>query len=199
MSAVTAPTANDRLLAAIRSLIRAEFPTFDYLGVYEYSIQGVNPSDNSIDCSPTDTTIPLPTVSALPLKTSLVGESVEATVGTLCLVEFVNADPSRPVVVSIGATIFNGTIDASQQVNVAPSASSLGLGNASSPIARTSDACVIYFDVSTPLTLTGTVTTPPAVPFGALVGTLTVGPPTPPGVPFPCPGIIGSGSTKVFG
>lgn len=197
MSEPVQPSPLDRLLTALRNLIRAELPQYTYCGLYEYTIQAVNPSSGAVDLAPTDTTIPLPLLSAIPLKTSLLGESVIATTGSLALVEFVNSDPTRPVVVSIGATIFMGTIDASQTVNVGPSGS-VNLGIAASPLSRINDTATIYFDVSVPLVLAGVVTTPPAVPFGAFAGTITIGPPTPPGVPFPCPAIIGSGSTKVF-
>ena len=195
MSEPTQPTALDRLLTAIRNLIRAELPQYTYVGLYEYTIQAVNSATGAVDLAPTDTTIPLPLLSNIPLKASLLGEIVQATRGTLALVEFINADPTRPEVISIGATIFEGTIDASQTVNIGPSGK-VNLGFAQSPIARVNDTCVIYFDAATPLVLTGAVTTPPAVPFGALVGTITIGPM--PGVPFPCTGIIGSGSSKSF-
>jgi hypothetical protein len=189
------PSNLDRLLTAVRNLIRAELPSYTYCGLYEYTIQAVNSGTGAVDLSPTDTTIPLPLLSAIPLKPSLLGEMVQATVGSLALVEFVNSDPTRPEVVSIGATIFEGTIDATQTLNIGPSGK-VNLGAAQSPVSRINDTCVIYFDASVPLVLTGVLTTPPATPFGTFAGTMVIGPS--PGVPSPCTGIIGSGSTKVF-
>jgi hypothetical protein len=208
MSKPIDPTPADRLLSSVRAIIRSVFPNYDFIGLYEYAIQGVSAS-GIIDATPTDTTIPLPPLSGLTLRPSLVGENVVATVGTLCLVEFINADPSRPQVVSIGETIFEGTIDAIDTVNVGPSASSVELGVAASPVSRQGDAAVIYFDVATPLLITGTVYNAPSPsnPTGAtttpgmFVGTLTLEspPPAAPGTPVPCPGIVTSSSTKVFG
>ena len=201
MSAPVTPTASDRLLAFVRALIRAEIPQYDYLGLYEYAIQGVDPSSGVINGSPTDTTLSLPPISGLTLRPSLVGENVIATVGSLCLVEFINADPTRPQIVSIGETIFNGTIDATDTVNVGPSASSVDLGIAASAVSRINDAAVIYFDVATPLAITGAVTNilPIATTTpGTFTGTITLASMGAPGTPVPCPGIVGSGSTKTF-
>ena len=197
MTAPVQPTPLDRLLTSVRNLIRSEFPAYTYLGVWEYTIQGVNSSTGAIDADPVDTTIPLPVLAGIPLKSPILAEqAVQATRGSLCLIEFINADPTRPNVVSIGATIFEGTIDAAQTVNLGPSAGQVQLGFATSPIARMSDTCVVYFSVTAPFACVGVVTTPPSVPFGSFTGTYIPG--TAPGVPSPMPGIIGTGSSKVF-
>ena len=98
MSAPIQPTEADRLLTAIRSIIRAELPQYTYLGLYEYAVQATD--GTTIDCDPTDTTIPLPSLARVPLRSSIQGERAKPTVGSRCLIAFVNADPTRPICVS---------------------------------------------------------------------------------------------------
>lgn len=194
MSEPVQPTALDRLLTAIRALIRAEFPQYTYAGLYSYTIQSINSGTGAIDCMPVDTTVPLPGLSNISLSPSLLGDLCLATAGSVCLVEFVNADPSRPVVVSIGATNFTGTVDASQSMAVGPSASTVNLGAAAMPIARVGDTVSVYFPMGTSITIVGTVLTPP----GAVMATLQFVTDPITNTPLPCAGIIGSGSTNAF-
>jgi hypothetical protein len=99
MSQAVAPTISDRLLAAFRALVRAELPQLTYMGIYAYSIRS---SDSStISCDPVDSTIPLPSLAGVPLLPSVLGEGVTPPSEGACLVAFVNADPSRPVCISI--------------------------------------------------------------------------------------------------
>ena len=194
MSEPVNPSPLDRLMSAIRALIRAEYPQYTYAGLYSYTIQNANSSTGAIDAQPVDTTIPLPGLSNVPLRPSLLGELAMATMGTTCLVEFVNADPTQPNVVSIGATNFTGTIDASTEVDVGPSASTVNLGAAQQPIARSTDTCAIYFPPGTTLTIAG-VTIPPGGVVAASVQLVT-DPITM--TPLSCVGLIGDCSTNVF-
>jgi hypothetical protein len=178
--------ATDRLLVAIRALVAAEFPTLTYAGIYEYTVQSATAT--SIDAAPADTSIGLPAISGARLKSGVLAEGCVAVVGATCLVEFVNADPTRPVVVSVGS-IVDGTIDATADLEFGPSAAIVALGAAESPVARVGDACVLYFDGST-LVLTGTITTPPSTPYGTFIGTLAI--------VGPCPGIVNVGSGRSF-
>lgn len=102
MSQPVAPTVSDRLLAAFRALIRAELPQLSFYGMYEYSIQAATSS--TVDCSPTDTTISLPSLTKVPTRFGFLSVSLSAVdVGKKCLIMFINADPSRPVCVSVDA------------------------------------------------------------------------------------------------
>ena len=193
MSQPVQPTALDRLLTSIRNLIRGEFPQYTFAGLWEYSIQAVN-STGTLDLQPTDTTISLPDLSNVGFSPSLLAESSMATMGSTCLVEFVNGDPTRPRVISIGATVFMGTIDASQTINVGPSASSVNLGAAQMPTARTTDTVSVYFPPGTTLTIVG-VTIPPGGVVSASVQFIT-DPIS--NTPLACVGLIGPGSTAVF-
>lgn len=99
MSEPTPPTIQDRLLTAFRALVRAEFPQYTYLGIYEYAIRATDGS--TVDCDPVDTTIPLPSLAKVPLRSSILGETVTPQAkGERCLVMFVNGDPTRAICVS---------------------------------------------------------------------------------------------------
>jgi hypothetical protein len=195
MSEPIFPSPLDRLMSAIRALIREEYPQYTYTGLYGYTIQSINSSTGTIDAQPTDTTIPLPGLSNIPLSPSLIGDMCLATSGSTCLVEFVNADPTRPVVVSIGATIFTGTIDASQAMTIGPSASTVNLGAAAMPISRISDTANVYFPMGTTITIVG-VALPPTP--GAVSASLQFITDPISNTPLACAGIIGSGSTVGF-
>lgn len=102
---LTTPSAFDRLLATLRQIIRNEVPQLTYAGKWDYTITGVNASDNTLNLDPgIDTTIPLGSLQHVPVRSSTSGETLiipPTAVGNHCLVEFVNMDPSRPVVTSI--------------------------------------------------------------------------------------------------
>lgn len=107
----------NRLIAAIRRIIRSEFPNYTYIGIYEYSIQSA--SEMKVDAVPTDTTLSLPTINNLPLKSSILGEEVTPTPGKLCHVMFLNGSPSRPIVVSCESNNAIVKINATAQVKIA--------------------------------------------------------------------------------
>lgn len=119
------PTVSDRLLTAVRSIIRAQFPQFDYAGTFEYSVQAATSS--SVDCSPTDTTLPLPSLVGIPMRSGLLGESVTLTVGNRCLVQFVNRDPSRPIIVGGDPIPVTSTVDATETLDLGPSSTAVNI------------------------------------------------------------------------
>lgn len=97
------PTTQDRLLESFRAIVRAEDPNRTYRGVFEYAVQATD--GNTIDASPTDTTIPLPALAKVPIR----GQSITPTVGARAIVGFINADPTRPYVLSIDPPHVNET------------------------------------------------------------------------------------------
>jgi hypothetical protein len=66
-------------------------------GVYEYAIQSA--VSGRVVCAPTSDTLGLPGMIDVPMWPGLLGESVQPTPGSKCLVAFVNGDPGRPAVV----------------------------------------------------------------------------------------------------
>jgi hypothetical protein len=117
MTAVASPTLADRLLTAIRAMIRAELPTLTFLGTYEYTITAVN-GDGTLDCTPTDPTIPLPAGNGWPMRSCVCGSTATPTVGNRCLVTFANGDPSRPIVVGNDPIVQVAVVDASEEVDI---------------------------------------------------------------------------------
>lgn len=120
MSAVVQPTAMDRLCAAFRMLVRAELPTLTFLGTYEYAVQDVHGSvpNVTVDCSPTDTTIALPSLTNIAMRSAADGATGEPTKGNLCRVIFLNGDPSKPVITGTDSTVANAQISASGTAEV---------------------------------------------------------------------------------
>lgn len=100
---VISPTTLDRLLDSFRKLVRAELPTFTFTGLWEYSVQATD--GTTIDCSPTDTAIPLPSLAKVPMLSGLMGEISPAVVGKKCVIVFLNQDPTKARCISVdGAT-----------------------------------------------------------------------------------------------
>ena len=185
MSEPTPPSAMDRLLASLRAIIRAELPQLTFFGSYEYSIQGAGPS--TVDVQPTDTTIGLPTLTSVPLRSSLLGSVVTTqAIGGLALIRFVNGDPSRPVCTSITTIPEQATIDATGVINIGPSAAKVVLAGGTQGVARVGDSVTIFLAPGSYVTGTMTPVSGSPVPF---VGTLSV--------VNGMSGIIGSGSPNV--
>lgn len=127
----------DRLMANIRRIVRSEFPNYTYQGIYEYSIQSV--SDSLVDADPVDTSIGLPSIAKMPMRSSILGETVTPTVGKLCLVMFVNGVPSRPMVFSCAAKNEEIDVDATSAAHFGDSASAITVGGSGPPCARLGD------------------------------------------------------------
>ena len=180
------PSDLDRLLTAIRLILRAEVPAFTFFGTYEYSIQSV--SGQTVTAAPTDTTLPLPSIQNLPIQPSVFAEGVTGIQsGQTCLVQFVNADPTRPEVVSLSQLSTTSTLDATGSVTIGSvSTTSVALGGGTAPIARMGDLVTLILPLpAPPPTISGTING--AIPFtGTIVG-------LPPGVA----GIITGANPKV--
>lgn len=78
-------------------LVRASLPFLRYLGRHLYLVQGVS-GTSSVDARPVDPLAGLPDIVGAPLLPGLLGEQVTPEVGSRCLVEFISADPTRPIV-----------------------------------------------------------------------------------------------------
>lgn len=99
MSALVKPTQQDRLLAVFRALIRSVFPRLTYLGVFSYAVQATD--GVTVDAAPTDTTVPLPPLTKVTLRTGIPGSKVTPAIGSLLAVGFLNGDPSNPIVYGV--------------------------------------------------------------------------------------------------
>lgn len=93
---VAQPSDNDRLFDAMQRIIRSEQPTQTFLGTYEYIVQATD--GTTVDASPSDTTIGLPGIAQVPIRTGIAGASCKPQNGSRLGVGFFNGNPSRPFV-----------------------------------------------------------------------------------------------------
>jgi hypothetical protein len=184
MSAVVQPTPLDRLYAPLRLLLQVEIPQFNYLGTYEYSVNSSN--GQTVDASPVDTTIPLPSIANMPVMPSTMAEVVGGIKsGQLCLVQFVNGDPTRPEIVGFSEASQTVTLDASESISLgSPNTISVPLAGGGAPVARVGDEITVFMP-ATPVVVSGVLN-------GVLNFVGTIG-------PFPpATGIITGGNPKVL-
>ncbi len=130
-------SAIDRLIDSLLRIVRSEFSNYSYTGIYEYSIQKVD--GNFIDAEPTDTTLTLPSISKIKLRSSILGEEVKPTVGNLCLVMFVNKSPSRPIAISCDPPNEEIDVDATISTKLGKSSPSVQIAGGGQPAARMGD------------------------------------------------------------
>lgn len=124
MSAIIQPTGEDRILTAVRDIIRTEIASLrlQYASTSQYSIAAVNGEkpNQTIDCTPVDDTIGLPSLSGVPLQREIAGCTAIPDIGMQCTVVFLNRDPGLPRITGWGPSGDN-------------------------PIARVGDRCTMFF------------------------------------------------------
>jgi hypothetical protein len=174
---MTDPTADDRLLASFRALVRAEFPHLTYAAPYQYAIQVVHGAGASatVDVSPVDTSIVLPTLAQVPLL-PIVGWTCTPSVGSQCVIQFLNSDPTRPVCTSIDG---------------APGAAAIAAGGmvAVEHLMTTEAVALLIYNTWVALLLTAGGGPLTAVILQPLLGAAVVAALTAQGVPAP-PGLV---------
>jgi len=87
----------DRIKGPLLRIVREADPQRTYLGVYEYVV--VDSSDSTVDCRVTDESTGLPDLAGIPYRSSVLGETVSISSGSIVSVAFVNGLPSHPIVV----------------------------------------------------------------------------------------------------
>lgn len=90
------PSGLSRRLAAYAAIFRALFPRVPYLGKYEFRV--VAQSGMTLALQPVRASTGLHDLDGVPMRPGMAGLSAEVTPGSLVLVEFIEGDPSRPVV-----------------------------------------------------------------------------------------------------
>lgn len=178
MTALAPPTPLDRLKLSLRLLVREVFPALRFLGTYEYVVDST--SNGTCTGRPTDATHGLPPMTKWPMRACGCGGTATPTTGNNCLVTFVNGDPSRPIVVNLDAVVSKAVLDANDEVDVGPSASTVALAGGGPAIAGVGDTILAY--LPNPCPISGTLA---GAPF---VGTIAV--------PGPLIGSIQTGSSK---
>lgn len=179
MSAIVSPTALDRMLAALRLLVRNFFPALTYWIVHEYAVE--ESDGTTFSGLPTDAGFSPALPTRVPYAPSLAGSSCVVPIGTLAYVGFANADPSKPFLVRFGA---------------GASATQVGLAGGGPGLARVGDfVCRLYFEyagASSKLWISFSASAPYA--WTAVAG-VAVTPPTPTDAGTPV--TITTGSTIV--
>lgn len=124
LSVLTTSGATDRMLHALRNIVRAETASLAYAGEWEYEI-----------ATATTTTVDaralapgMPDVAGAKMIASLLGEEVLPTPGSKCRIHFINRDPTRPECVHIEGSPLTASIGGS--------ATSIELGPLPLPLAN---------------------------------------------------------------
>jgi hypothetical protein len=120
--AEAAPDPTDRLWSAMRRLILLAVPQLRYLGIYEYVLlSGIAGPTLVARC--TDPGLGMPDLPGVPMVPATDGSTATwSGAGTKFLVGFVNADPSRPVV------MFGDPAQSPATVTIAGGSQTLALG-----------------------------------------------------------------------
>jgi hypothetical protein len=119
----------------------------------------------------------LPDVLPVPQRPGVAGAHAELTPGSEVLVQFVEGDPTLPIVTGFSQKGENGF-----------SPTLLSFLDGTRPVARVGDAVQVFVSSATPIPIVGTVGVPPATT--PLTGTITIA--------TPLTGVISSGNPKVL-
>ena len=92
----SAPTT--RRLSALQGLIDQLYPDLRYRGAFEFRV--VTQSGERLNLQPARVSLGFPDLSRVPVRPGLSGSRSDVALGSLVLVQFVNANPARPVVTS---------------------------------------------------------------------------------------------------
>jgi hypothetical protein len=151
---------------AIRRIIDYVVRERIYLRSYECTVEAQN-DDGTVDLLPDDDAVRGTGLQSVPIYHGLPGVTVRVVPGARVLLQFVNADPSRPY-----ASLWrSGDIE------------EISFNGGQAPVARQGDPVAVYWPATA--NITGTIT----APGGAFVGILTLG--------TQSAGIIQSGAAKV--
>lgn len=136
---MTGPPFDDRALAALRALIRAELAELTYLGTWEYQVTSA--TETTFDGLPTSTAFPLPGLVGVPHRPGVAGARCAPAPGSLVLVGFANGDPGRPFVRAYDVTPSDSTaIDTTGTLALGQSASAVELAGGGPAVARVGDS-----------------------------------------------------------
>lgn len=91
-------TQRSRSVDALASIIEALFPSLRYRGLFEYRL--VIQVGERMFLQPVRAATGLPDLSNVPVRPGMAGVKCDGLLGALVLVAFIDADPSRPCVVS---------------------------------------------------------------------------------------------------
>lgn len=87
---------SSRRLDAERALIERLFPELLYKGIFEFRVQ--TQEGERLNLQPTQVSTGMPELRRVPVRPGLSGARADIALGARVLVQFINDDPSRPVV-----------------------------------------------------------------------------------------------------
>lgn len=125
-----------RLAAAIRAVVRELFPNLELIGPKEYRVAAVHSAGAFVDATPVDGSLGLPPISRAPFL-GAPGLAAEVQLGSRVLVAFVDASPSKPVVMATEGQDGSGFIpttallDASGTIRIGEHSSIVRMGSGS--------------------------------------------------------------------
>lgn len=87
-----------RRLSALERIVLGLFPDLRYRGAYEYRV--VTQSGERLNLQPVRSATGMPDLQGVPVRPGMAGLKCKALLGCLVVVQFLDADPSRPIVTS---------------------------------------------------------------------------------------------------
>lgn len=136
------PTSDDRIMQALRELIRAEIASLVYLGRWEYQVTAATAT--SFSGRPTSGAFPLPDLVDVPVRPSVSGAVCVPQPASLVTIAFANGDPTRPELVSYDATLpLSCGLDATLAVSLGATAPETNAGDALGAVLRDGDTVSI--------------------------------------------------------
>lgn len=163
-----------RFIRSIQEIVRETFPNYEFLAKYRYRV--VKMAGDRVDLQVVSKDLGLPDALPVAIWPGLAGASANLTPGAIVLVEFVEGDPTMPIVTHFEAEGGGGFrpvhafVDASERVFIGTSDPN---DPAARSIARVGDIVESVFPPKT--VITGVLGTPPATqPF---TGTIVIADP----------------------
>ena len=160
-----------RLLRAMQAIVRETFPRYDFLAKYRYRVVKMNPCDDRVQLQAVRKLAGLPDLLPVSILPGMAGLSAVLTPGAIVLVEFIEGDPSLPIVTHFEAKGGSGFLpvslflDATAAVNIGATASAVNLGDALGPVVRYGD----QITVASPNPVTGVISFTPGPPGFPLI------------------------------
>lgn len=133
---------NATLLGAFRQLVRESDPNRTFFGLYRYRVYKM--SGDRVELQIVRPTVGLPDNIPLSIMPGIAGASFQLTAGAVVLVQFIEGDPSLPVMThatkkgDAGFLPVSLTLDASS-IAIGPSAGQVNAGAAEAPVLRSGD------------------------------------------------------------
>ncbi len=92
----------DRLLAEMRAIIRAEIGSLTYSKFWDYTV--VAATSSTVDVEPADRNGVMPALADVPMMPDIMGEVVTPEIGSPCVIAFLDGSPTKPICVGIFGT-----------------------------------------------------------------------------------------------